>query len=392
MEGSISVQELAVILEQLLARRPSKAGQRLCSERDLASRLKVDRMKIQKAFDLLVQKGILARRHGSGTYVRKVPKASGKSVKIKWGDKFLGAQDLFAKPSAVPVRRQIRQEHRKLRLALLPNENWQSESNNLVFAGIKDRIKQEGHHLEIYTGHAQDGKVVSTKQLVDKLKKNPVDGYILWTPYLPILEEAFQGKNPPAVFIGAQAREIDLDCAPIVRIDLEDALVRGLRLLAREGYQRIALIGFASVERVGDDDQNIYEETMSRLGLSYRSVIFCPLNDKAVSVLVRRMFESPNRPEAVYVTDDIVLRHVLPIWKALEIIPGENLAVISQTNRGNALPPSYEWSRIEFHPFQVGRMAVDSLLQEIETAGEEICSFEHLGVWLPGKTHLLPGK
>lgn len=390
MEVSVSVREFAVILEQLLAKSPSKAGQRLCSERELAGRLDVDRMKVQKAFELLVERGILARRHGSGTFVRKVPKIPGKAVKVKWGDRVLGAEDLFAKPSAAPVRRQIRQEHRKLRLALLPNENWQSESNNLVFAGIKDRIKQQGHHLEIYPGHGD--VTIAAPQLVEELRENPADGYILWTPYLPILKEAFQGKHPPAVFIGAQTRETDLKCAPIVRVDLEDALVRGLQLLAEEGYEKIGLIGFDSLERQSKVERILYEETMAKLGRSYRAAVFCPLNDEGASEKMREMFETEERPEAVYVADDIVLRHILPAWKTLAIVPGEDLAVISLANRRNALPSSYEWSRIEFHPFQVGRMAVDSLLQEIETAGEEICSFEHLGVWIPGRTHVLSRK
>jgi DNA-binding LacI/PurR family transcriptional regulator len=389
MEVSISIREFAGILEQLLAKSPSKAGQRLCSERELAGRLSVDRMKVQKAFELLVEKGILARRHGSGTFVRKVPQIPGKAAKVKWGDRVLGAEDLFAKPSAAP-RRQIRQEHRRLRLALLPNENWQSESNNLVFEGIEDRIKQQGHELEIHTSHGDAGK--AWPQLVEELRDNPADGYILWTPYLPILNEAFQGKHPPAVFIGAQTREVDLKCAPIVRVDLEDALVRGLGLLAEEGYEKIGLIGFDSLERQSKVEQVLYEETMSKLGRSYRAAIFCPLNEEAALERMREMFAAEDRPEAVYVADDIVLRNVLPAWKMLGIVPGENLAVISLANRRNALPTAYEWSRIEFHPFQVGRMAVDSLLQEIETAGEEICSFEHLGVWIPGKTHRLTQK
>ncbi len=366
---------------------PSKAGKRLCSERELAKRLNLDRMKVQKSFDLLVEKGILARRHGSGTYVRKVPRSSGEAVPIKLENRLLGAHDLFAEPSSTPLRRQIRREHRKLRLALLPNENWHSESNNLVFAGIRDRIRQEGHDLEVHTGNTRDR--VGAAHLVDELQKDPADGYILWTPYLPVLNKAFHGKNPPAVFIGAQAREIDLECAPIVRIDLEDALVRGVRKLAAQGHHRIALIGLASIERVGGVDRIIYDETMSKLGLPYRSAVFCPLDDKAAAKSIREMFEGPLCPDAVYVSDDIVLRHILPTWIALGLIPGENLAVISLSIRGHPLPELYDWSRIEFHPFQVGRMAVDSLLQEIETAGEAICSFEHLGVWIPGKTHLL---
>jgi hypothetical protein len=69
------------------------------------------------------------------------------------------------------------------------------------------------------------------------------------------------------------------------------------------------------------------------------------------------------------------------------IAPGADLAVITLAARGNPLPEGFKWSRMEFNPFQVGRVAVDCLLQEIQTAGEELCSFAHLAVWRPGETH-----
>ncbi len=390
MDSAISVQDLAAALEGLLAKNPSKAGQRLCSERDLSALLNVDRMKIQKAFDLLVEKGILARRHGSGTYIRKVPKASGLSVKVKVGAKILKPQDLFAKPSSTVVRRQIRSEHRQLRLAILLNELWKSESNELVISGIKDRVKQEGHLLENYTSR-RDGAPISTSQLVEKLRNEPADGYILWTPYLGVLKEAFGGETPPAVFIGFESRAVDLKCTPVVRIDLEDSLVRGIALLADFGFEKIGLIGLDSRDRRASDDHQLYADTMSRRGLAYRSTTVCDLDDESVLKQMRKLFSSPTRPDAVYVTDDILLGHVAKAWKVLNIVPGGNLGVITFANRGNPLPSSSEWSRIEFVPFQLGRMAVDSLLREIETAGEDICSFEHLGLWQPGNTHYLPG-
>src|SRR6218665_1499118 len=50
-----------------------RAGTRLPSERDLATEWAVARMTLRAAIDVLVSKGLLERRHGSGTYVAFMP-------------------------------------------------------------------------------------------------------------------------------------------------------------------------------------------------------------------------------------------------------------------------------------------------------------------------------
>jgi GntR family transcriptional regulator len=49
------------------------AGHKLPSEHELAERYGVGRPTVRQATDVLVQRGLLTRRRGSGTYVRQVP-------------------------------------------------------------------------------------------------------------------------------------------------------------------------------------------------------------------------------------------------------------------------------------------------------------------------------
>jgi len=392
MDKTISVQELADFLEQLLSKKPSKTGQRLCSERDLGEKLNIDRMKVQKAFGLLMEKGIITRRIGSGTYIRKVPKRSGSSQQILWnGDTPVKVEALFAKPSPVPARHQINQEHRSLKLALLPT--WESESNNSILGGIKDRVRREGHEIKTYRikqatkEDVPPHTIPPDPKLVAKLKEERFDGYILWARYVPVMEQAFPGQSPPCVYIGSGSRDEDLNSAPLVRIDLEDAAVRGLKLLAKEGYEKIGMIRYSSMSRDVVEDERLYHEVLDRFGLSYRNVASCKLKTANAQNIVKKMFLGKDRPQAVFVDDDVLLHYLAAEWANQGITPGKDLAVITISNRGNALPAGWDWSRLEFHPEQVGRMAVDCLLQEIQTAGEELCSFEHLSVWRPGATH-----
>jgi GntR family transcriptional regulator len=64
------------LAEELLAQIRSGgygAGHKLPSEHELAERYGVGRPTVRQATDVLVQRGLLTRRRGSGTYVRQVP-------------------------------------------------------------------------------------------------------------------------------------------------------------------------------------------------------------------------------------------------------------------------------------------------------------------------------
>jgi hypothetical protein len=71
------------------------------------------------------------------------------------------------------------------------------------------------------------------------------------------------------------------------------------------------------------------------------------------------------------------------------LFPGENISLIGHSNHGASLPAGYEWSRMEFHPYQLGRLAVQCLVRDIQSSGEELLSFCHLPQWIAGKTHRL---
>lgn len=383
---SVGVEELTAILEILLGGHPSRSGKRLCSERELASRLNIDRMKIQKAYDALVERGILARRHGSGTYVRKVPRLSDPSAKAKLGDQNIHSAELFAESSQAVIPRQISKEHKKLQLAVVLNQMWKSNSNDNIFAGIKDRTQHENHSLKMV---GKKGTLLdeSDPALIQALQASTADGFILWATYGKAFHAAFPDLRPPVVFIGSLNRETDIEFSPLVRIDLEEASIRGLQLLGKAGHKRIGFIGFKSKERHWNQDEILYDKTMQEMGSSYRSTGFCSLAKGDAKIVAKSMFATSERPDAVYVADDIVLAQILPVWKSMGIIPGQNLGVITLSACGNPLPQEFKWSRLEFNPFQTGRMAVDSLLLEIESAAEQACSFAHLAEWHPGETH-----
>jgi DNA-binding LacI/PurR family transcriptional regulator len=247
-----------------------------------------------------------------------------------------------------------------------------NESGRSILRGMMEQAGELGHQMVSYPINAKQKET------------SACDGYIVHLPMADAFARAIGPQRPPTVYIWAANADPRLQ--PLVQIDASEAQSRALRLLAEQGFGRIALIGLESVTPPG---HILYEETMHKLGLPYRACGACDPDSAAVAHVVRRLFDRPDAPQAIYVADDIVMRSVAPALKAIGRIPGENLGLITYANRGNPLPAGANWSRMEFDPDSLGRIAVQSLLREIATAGEQLLSFSHQAAWRPGDTHRL---
>lgn len=67
-------QQLAELLSREIASGALEPGGRLPSEPELARRHSIGRPTVRQATELLVQRGLVERRRGSGTYVRRAPR------------------------------------------------------------------------------------------------------------------------------------------------------------------------------------------------------------------------------------------------------------------------------------------------------------------------------
>src|SRR4051812_7087555 len=67
-------QQLAELLSRDIAGGNLAPGSRLPSELDLARQHDIGRPTVRQATELLVQRGLLERRRGSGTFVRQAPR------------------------------------------------------------------------------------------------------------------------------------------------------------------------------------------------------------------------------------------------------------------------------------------------------------------------------
>jgi DNA-binding LacI/PurR family transcriptional regulator/DNA-binding transcriptional regulator YhcF (GntR family) len=384
-------QPLVLALTEQLARAPSHAGARLLPGRQIARLFGVSHDWVRRAIDQLVEQELLVRRQGSGVYVRKMPPAA----TVPSAKELAGAATRPPVPFSIfvaekrPLR--LRPEARQVQLHLglwigrdTPKEQT-SATNRGLMEGVIQRIQERGHRLTIHRLGTQI-ETPKAAQVAAQLRAHPHDGHILHANWTPVMRAAFGEARPPCACLG-HSFAADDDGWPMISIDLADAIRRGVQRLAAEGFQRIGLINLGTPGHPAEPERAVYERAMADLGLPYRAATDAGVELADGEAAARRLFQRAEPPDAVYVADDVVLAGVAAALPELGLTPGRNLGLITLACRGNPLPAGHDWSRLEFDPFQVGRMTVDSLLTEIESAGEQLCSFAHRAAWRPGKTH-----
>jgi hypothetical protein len=301
--------DLEKVLEYALSKPPSSAGLRLRSERDLAALLETDHFKVRKSLSELVRKGVLVRRHGSGTYVRKVPKVT-RSISPSTLE--IPSKSLFAinQPEQNYVSPLEPMKHQQqLHIGLWSDlEPEQMASRQALISGTASQTKRAGHTLTMHSISGDDGKVMSTPELAERLKNNPSDGYLVGSWSADLFLEAMGAGHKPVVYFSDSSRPVTHE--PMVLLDSYEAIHRGVRLLAECGYKRIGLIGLDIPDDPGESIEPIlkeYERAVSDLGLTYHASDFGQSNMDESIAATRRMLNRPEPPEAILVIDDIVL-------------------------------------------------------------------------------------
>lgn len=381
---------LEKVLEYALSRPPSSAGLRLRSERDLAALLETDHFKVRKSLSELVRRGVLVRRHGSGTYVRKVPKISLSYAprELKVPSKSLFAEDQFEQNYVSPLEPMKHQQ--QLHLGLWADlEPEQIPSREALISGIVSQTERAGHFLSIHSIYGDDSEMMSAPELSERLKNNPSDGYLVGSWSAGMFLEAMGTDHKPVVYFSDSSRPITHE--PMVLLDSQEAVRRGVRLLAEYGYKRIGMISLDIPDDPGESIEPVlkeYERAVSDLGLTYHAAEFGQVDINESMAATRRMLDRPVPPEAILVTDDIVLNGVAEVLDAGGIVPGGDLAVIAVSNVCSKLPLGVDWSRLEFDAEALGEIIVNTLLGLLQTAGMRTNSSAAYVKWRPGKTHL----
>jgi DNA-binding LacI/PurR family transcriptional regulator len=369
-------------IQEVLLQPPSAAGRRLASERKLCMLTGLSRVTVRKTIECLIADGILVRRHGSGTYVRKIepPPADAPRTATRWS---LTPAVLLA-DSGVPYTRLVMPEKlRSLRIhAWLPID---SEYSRLLIDGLQRRAQREGHRFD-YDGF--DGfEPAELARVTDGDLPDNIDAYVMHVAVADVFASRIAPVGRPVVYVGDGNRLWTHE--PLVQLDYASYVGRALHMFHACGYRRIAMLN-PEGRGQGLLRAEAYRYWIKQLGLRYRRIVDIPWCAPADKIReVRTLLRTAPRPEALLVADDILLREILPGMETEGCRPGREIAVITEGAYGIPLPPNYDWSVMQYNPSQVGTLIMDCLLREVTQAGEPLCSIVHHAAWRPGTTHLI---
>ena len=382
---------ITMILKCAIASPSSRVGRRLRSESELGELLGVGRWIVRKSIDELEKKGLLVRRHGSGTYVQKIPVSNTDMSLANASEEMLPPEALFTKPSHDSMQTEMLRSgevRKRYTIGLWSDLHCTSSLNQRILADMVKSISEAGHTLTIHSIVEKRDTPYSIDKLTNLLRENPCDGYLCFDRWSDVFLRSLGLQTKPVLFF-AMANSMCLG-KPVVMIDTNTSLRNGISILAEEGYSRIAMIGISNTGRIDmpDVEAEIYEQAMNKAGLSYRCITWVKTtNVSEVISATKEMFASNDCPDAIYVCDDYIMDGLAEALKILNIKPGSDIGLITLGSSAHNLPASHNWSQMETNFSDFVDLIVDNILRSIERKKAAINSISLIPMWVPGETH-----
>ncbi len=395
--GSMGIKEMnkdntTKILEYAIDSPVSRVGRRLKSESELGELLKVGRWRVRKSIDELEKKGLLVRRHGSGTYVQKIPVNNKSIVSLAHAGKgMLPPETLFTESSQESVNSEILRSgaaDKRYTIGLWSDLHCTSSLNQQILADMVRSISEAGHTLTIHSVVEERDTPYSIGKLTNLLRENPCDGYLCFNRWSDVFLRSLGLQTKPVLFF-AMANSFSLD-ESVVMIDTNMALRKSIEILVDEGYRRIGMIGLRNSGRVDmpDIEAGIYEQAMTQAGLDYRGITWVKSSDVSEVISASKKMLTPgNRPDAIYVSDDYIMIGLVEALKIMNIKPGSDIGLITLGSSAHNLPADHKWSQMRTNFSDYVDLIVNYILRCIEGKKTARSSVSLIPTWISGETH-----
>lgn len=386
----MDVQNLTGTLQYSLSRPPAIAGKRLRSERELASLFDVGEAQIRKALSRLVDDGVLIRRRGSGTFVRRIAEYS-PARHNNLSPEMLKKAALVFTDSKSNGGSGSNTQAAQLHIGLWGDLGNNSLVDQFIIGSIAKATSSAGHRLTVHNivENFNTWDMISIDDFKKQIEDNPCDGYLVVNSVSDLFVEALGDQQVPVVFFLGGTVAIKYE--PMVMFDTAEALNRAVTRFYEMGYRKIGMIG---EKRVDENDENLlelevnaYEDCMRKLGLDYRAYELSMTGVGQAMMATRKLLRRGDPPEAIYVADDNVLVGFSEALDIERVVPGRDIGVITLSNRNFPLPPGRDWSRMEFDRERFAQLLVDNLLYQLQSAGTRANTIALHANWIEGETH-----
>ncbi len=364
----------------------SSLGMRLKPESELAAALGVKLRTLRLALRELERDGIVIRRRGSGTYLRRLPEATVESTQAEAMVRQAIGGSLFAENQNPEVGSRVlaSQDVKNFVFELWGNLHCTTSCNQAILSSISAELSHHGHRLSVHSLGKPGGELALNPGTVGK----DCDGYIVAAGWAEYFETLLEKEHAPILYFHpGSLTHVERD--PMVLIDTAEAVRRAINDFIKRGIRKVGVLGLLGSGRDPDAELDAYHFAMSRADLDYRWVHQCNEELSEVIDAVLEMLESPDRPDALYVTDNVLLPGVAQALRAAKVIPGKDIAIITHNNKGEVLPRGYDWSSLEFNLDVFGRLIARQMLAIVEDGKSVEASLAIHPVWHPGITRSL---
>lgn len=339
-----SLKKCDAISEALLERiRRGVYKDRLPGRNTLAEEFRVNFKTANKAVSLLVERGVVYRKRGEGAFV--VPRRRRSNVTLGL------AYSKYVGPSSDPVLQSL-------------------------FFGVNSRAKAEGCRLDISAVRTVEAPqnidpdahhALNRAAFVDEVAAAAPDGIILVGTLEPVVIEKLM-ECGPVIAIGQAPPGMAVDnVRRAVRLGVADAV----RVLADRGHECIAYLSYNHGDHGYDliEKEAGYAEAIGSVGLAYERVIrqdYFKTGDTVQKLLALRP-----RPTAVVAAESTLGLAVIRQAPHLNVNIPRDLALIAFDDGNAGLDTYPTMSSLQAFGEQVGRLAVEKLLERIDGKVEE---------------------
>jgi DNA-binding LacI/PurR family transcriptional regulator len=381
MADSLADYEAMVV--RCLAAAPHALGHRLKPELQLCEVFGLGRWQTRAVLDRLVKKGVITRRRGSGTFVKRIPRATASQADgpAMEADRLLVSHDDPAEPLSRIARHH---DSRSLDIGLWSEWTNSNQSLQAILAGMIEHANRSRHILTAHSMLMPNGEGKPVEEVIAAVNASKCDGAIFGFNFFADHQEAFRKCQKPIAL--HYPGSMPLHDKPSVSIDIESAVFRAVTEFAAQGYRRVAILGLQTKYHDSIPERSALERAVVSQGVKSGGYFECDHQNvqsclKAAAALMK------SGVDAVYISDDVVLSIISPFLRTVGDRIGNDFGIITLANRGVVLPDWCQWSRLELDGWLFGRMVVDAISIHIESVQTRFPALQVRLNWSPGASH-----
>lgn len=378
---------ISTCIKQALTHPSVRVGQRLLSERQLASQLKMTHAQVRKSLLHLVDEGLLIQKRGSGTFVRRKPEQVEQPISPAVPN--LSAVQIVhqSRPSTTVINRPVPATHYDIGV-WWNNLETMTPLQQMILAAMVEQAESLGHRLSFHSfGNARHHQPLDLPTIRQRFMNHRNDGYLCIGWCDPSFRSMLLDElHVPVVFFDTIWRP-DLSNPHVVFNHLT-AQETAQNLLTQIGCQNIWEIKLHTLMGPMTQAQGQYQ---SHEG-TRRWFMVDSFEIASVKANVSQWIQRVGRQniDGLYVADDHLLPGVAQALSQHGLEPGKDIAVIIRANKGLDLHwPAGSWSVLEFDPEQLGTVAVDLILQRLTRPDYLMPGLSLSPNWIPRDSHQL---